>query len=191
MAGCDTEFLHQVREWVLHLGAELRHALQLVWDIVPGKDTEAATKLEVIFTVLGGLAGLPFFYWLWQKLRKTDIDTKVARVDSKVDRLTVDLQDLKELKALLVQRAQAQDAALPGRDQPGATQAEVGIEKDIGAAIATLAETGKTAALEALGRGDTAAADAVLAAKIAEIEKAQVRAAKEGAALYRQRGALA
>ena len=172
--------------------------LHQVWNLVPGKD--AAEKLIVLGSVVGALAALPI-YWLWQKWHKTDIDTKVARVDSKVDQLKDDisevrklaagLQVLKELKALLVQQAREKDAALPGGDRPGAGQAEAGIEKDIGAAIATLAEAGKTAALEALGRGDTRAADAALAAKIAEIGKARGRAAKEEAALYRQRGALA
>ena len=46
-------------------------------------------------------------------------------------------------------------------------------------------------ALAAAKRGDTKAADAALAAKIAEIERARAGAAKEEAALYRQRGALA
>ena len=51
-----------------------------VIDFVPGKDT--AEKLTVFFTILGGLAGLPFFYWVWQKLRKSDIDSIVGQVHS-------------------------------------------------------------------------------------------------------------
>jgi len=180
------EFLQQIWHWVLDFGAELRmipslvaEVSQRVWNFVPGKDS--AEKLTVLFTVLGGLTALQVAHWLWQKWHKTDIDSEVGQIRT----------DLKELKALLVQRAQAQDAAQPGGGTPEAREAEAGIEKDIGAAIATLAEAGKTAALEALGRGDTQAADAVLAAKIAEIESARTGAAKEEAALYRQRGALA
>ena len=63
--------------------------------------------------------------------------------------------------------------------------------KRIAEAIKTLAEVGKNAALAAAERGDTAAADAALEAKIAEIDKARLGAAKEEAALYRQRGSLA
>ena len=150
------------------------------WSLIPGKG-DTADKLSLLFTILGGLGGFSFFYWLWQKWRKIDTDSKVDELGAKLEQLRKDL----------IQRVQEQNAALSGRDQPGAREAQVGIEGDIVTAIATLVEAGKTEALAALERGDTAAADAALAAKIKSIENARIRVTKEEAALYRQRGALA
>ena len=56
------------------LASWLSEFLQQAWNIVPGED--AAKKLIVLGSVLGGLAALPVIYWLWQKWHKTDIDSK-------------------------------------------------------------------------------------------------------------------
>ncbi len=157
--------------------------MQQGWDLIPVKG-ETADKLSLLFTIIGGLGGLSFFYWLWQKWKKTDTDSMVKQLDSKVERQS-------EIIRVLVEQSRAKTAALPGGDQPGAKQAEVFIEQDIGAAISTLAKAGKIEAAQAAELGDTKAADAALAAKIAKIERARTSASKEEAELYRQRGALA
>ena len=158
--------------------------MQQGWDSIPAKG-ETADKLSLLFTIIGGLGGLSFFYWLWQKWKKPDPESKFDELGSKVER------QLEQLRKDLIEQTRAKSAALAAAHQPGAKEAEASIERDIGAAIATLSEAGKTAALAALKRGDTLAADAALAANIAEIEMARTGAAKEEAALYRQRGALA
>jgi tetratricopeptide (TPR) repeat protein len=177
------DFFRQAWQWISTWASELPGLVssfaEKSWALVPGEGS--AGKLVVLGSVVGGLAGLPTIYWLWQKWRKTDIDSEVGRM--KVD--------LRELKELLAQRVEAKDATSQGGDQPGAKQAEALIEQDIGKAISTLAEAGKIEALKAAKRGDTKAADEALAAKIAKIEQARTGAAKEEAALYRQRGGLA
>ncbi len=174
------EFLQQIWQWLLGFGPEL-------WVVAS------------IVAILGGF-GLIWAVIRW--IRKEDIGTTAKTIlktqRSAEERAEEDRERLKRIEKqseetlkLVLARLEAREAAQPRGGTPEAREAEAGIEKDIGAAIATLAEAGKTAALEALGRGDTAAADTALAAKIAEIEKARGRAAKEEAALYRQRGALA
>ncbi len=168
MTGRDMEFIEQI------------------WQLLPGSDT--AGKVGFISAILGIIAFIGFLDWLWQKFRRNKPEKRAAEDSDRLKR--IEKQSEETLKIVLAS-LEAREAALPGGGTLEARQAEAGIEKDIGAAIATLAEAGKTAALEALGRGDTAEADAALAAKIAEIGKARGRAAKEEAALYRQRGALA
>jgi tetratricopeptide (TPR) repeat protein len=119
--------------------------------------------------------------WLWQKLRLNKPEKRAAE----------DSERLKRIEDILIGRARAQNAFLPGGDQPGAKQAEAIIEQDIGAAISSLAKAGKIEAVEAAERGDTKAADDALSAKIAKIERSRLGAAKEEAKLYRQRGGLA
>ncbi|MGO9985123.1 MAG: hypothetical protein ACLPIX_13080, partial [Rhodomicrobium sp.] len=166
MTGRDMEFIEQI------------------WQLLPGSDT--AGKVGFISAILGIIAFIGFLDWLWQKFRRNKPEKRAAEDSDRLKR--IEKQSEETLKIVLAS-LEAREAALPGGGTLEARQAEAGIEKDIGAAIATLAEAGKTAALEALGRGDTAEADAALAAKIAEIGKARGRAAKEEAALYRQRGA--
>ena len=140
-------------------------------------DTETAfEKLSLVFAVLGVFVAVPSTVdWVQQKWSGTPSADK----------------QLKELRELLTQRLQVQDAAKGDSKQPNDGQLKSGIEKDIGAAIETLAEGGKKEALAALERGDTKAAQAVLAEKIEQLDKARTGSAKKEAALYRQRGALA
>ena len=152
---------------------------QSVWQAIPGGDMPG--KVGFISAILGIVAFVTVGDWLWQKLRRDKPEKRAAE----------DSDRLKRIEDILIGRARAQSASLPGGDQPGAKQAEAIVEQDIGAAISTLAEEGKTEALAAAKRGDTKAADNALAAKIAKIERARLGAAKEEAALYRQRGALA
>ena len=144
---------------------------------------------------------MTFAAWLWQKLRR-DKPEKHDAEDSehlshdaedseRLKRVAEDSERLRRINDILIGRARAQSAFLPGGDQPGTKQAEAIIEQDIRAAISTLARAGKIEAAEAAERGDTTAADDALAAKIAKIEQARSGAAKEEAALYRQRGGLA
>ena len=126
-----------------------RELWQRVWTWVPGKN--AWEKLSLVFAVLGVLVAVPpTVDWVKQKWEGTP---------------SVDKQ-IKELKDLLNQRLQAQNAAQGDSNKPGDGQLKSGIEKDIGAAIDTLAEGGKKEALAALERGDTKAAQTVLAEKI-------------------------
>jgi tetratricopeptide (TPR) repeat protein len=153
--------------------------LQKAWDWLPGGET--AGKIVFISAILGIIAFVTFLNLRRQKLR----------LDQPEKRAAEDSERLKRIEDILIGRARAQSAFLPGSDQPGAKQAEAIIEQDIGAAISTLAKAGKIEAAEAAERGDTKAADDALAAKIAKLERARLGAAKEEAALYRQRGGLA
>ena len=159
-------------------------------------------KVGFISAVLFGIiAFIASAAWLWQKLRrnkphKDDAEDSErlshdAEDSERLKRVAEDSERLKRIADILIGRARAQSAFLPGGDQPGAKQAETIIEQDIAAAISTLANAGKIEAAEAAERGDTKAADDALAAKIAKIEPARSGAAKEEAALYRQRGGLA
>ena len=85
--------------------------MQQGWDLIPAKG-ETADKLSLLFNIIGGLGGLSFFYWLWQKWKKTDIDSQVGAVKSDVAAVKSGLEELKELLA-------QKDASWPGRDQPG------------------------------------------------------------------------
>ena len=163
------------REW-------LTWAATSIWAAVPGSGVDQ--KLIIIGKVLGSLA---FLYWLWQKWRGTDINTQVDKVDEKVDRLDTKFEKL----TVLIAQAREREASLPGSNQPGAAQLEEEVKKGIAAAVTALAKSGKEAALEALKRGETGAADEALAEKIGELEEARGVAGREAADLYRQRGAIA
>ena len=152
---------------------------RMILALIP--DGATGRRLGLIFTIIGGLAGLPTAYWIWQKWQKTDIDSQVGEVKT----------DLREVRAILTNQLRTRDATLPGADKPGAEKAKESIEKDIAAAIATLASRRKSEALDALTRNDTRAADAALSAVIKEIDAARSSASREEAELYRQRGALA
>jgi len=163
------------REW-------LTWAATSIWAAVPGNGVDQKLR------VLGTLAAIPALHWLWQKWRGTDINTQVDKVDEKVDRLDTKVE---KLTAVLIAQAREREASLPGSNQPGAAQLEEEVEKGIAAAVKALAKSGKEAALEALKRGETGAADEALAEKIGELEETQGVAGREAADLYRQRGAIA
>ncbi len=136
-----------------------------------------------------------FTAWLWQTCRdkpENDSTEHSERIEimARLKRVE-DIERLNRIRDILIGRARAQSAFLPGGDEPGAKQAEAIIEQDIGAAISILANAGKIDAAEAAERGDTKAADDALAAKIVKIDPMRLGAAKEQATLYRQRGALA
>jgi protein O-GlcNAc transferase len=99
--------------------------------------------------------------------------------------------DIEKLKRDILAQLAAKERAGEGAAATGAGPGGDGLAKDLSAAIGTLAKAGKTQALELLEQGDRSAADAALAAKIAELEAARGKAASGEAALYRQRGALA
>ena len=90
-------------------------------------------------------------------------------------------EELRKLADALIQQALAQHSPQRRTGQMGTTK-----EKDLGAAIMTLAREGSSAALDALREADPRAADEVLAARI----NAAI-SSEERAALYRQRGAIA
>ena len=167
--------------------------MQRIWQAIPG--AEIPGEVGTISAVLGVNAFFPA--WLWQKLRRNKPEMHDAEESEYLkpdaedsSHIEEDSERLKRITDILIGRARAQSAFLPGGDQPGAKQAEAIIEQDIGAAISTLANGGKIEAAEAAERGDTKAADDELAAKIAKIEPARLGAAKEEATLYRQRGGL-
>ena len=173
--------------------------MQRVWQAIPGGDRPG--KVGAISAVLGIIASITFAAWLWQRLHRNKPEKRDAEDSEHLERdaedserlkrHAEDSERLKRIADILIGRARAQSAFLPGGDQPGAKQAEAIIEQDIKAAISTLARAGKIEAAEAAERGDTKAADDALAAKIAKVEQARSGAAKEEAAFYRQRGGLA
>ena len=176
------ELLQQFRQ---HLQPRLAVYSRNVLDLVP--DGATGRKLGLIF-ISWAASLLCRLYWVWQKWHGTDIDTQVGKLMRNVDEIR---QTNEELKTRLSQRLQAQDAAQGDSNKHSDGQLKSGLEKDIGAAIETLAEGGKKEALAALERGDTKAAEAALAEKIDQLDKARTGSAQKEAALYRQRGALA
>ena len=151
-----------------------RDLLQRVWNWVPGKN--AWEKLSLVFAVLGVLVAVPSTVdWVQQKWNGIDRDKQIEQLTTNVQKLA--------------QSARERSTQAAGKPNDG--QLKSGLEKDIGAAIETLAEGGKKEALAALERGDTKAAEAVLAEKIDQLDKARTGSAQKEAALYRQRGALA
>ena len=159
------ELLQQLQQ---HLLPKLAVYSRKILDLVP--DGATGRELGLIFTILGGVAALPI-YWGWQKWHGTDIDTQVSKLMRNVDEIR---QTNEELKERLSQRLQAQNG-LQGNSNG---QLKSAIEKDIGAAIDTLAEDGRNDALAALERGDSKAAEAVLAEKIDQLDKARTGSTK-------------
>jgi len=159
--------------------------LKLILDHVPG--SSLGDKLQVL-AIAGAILGA--LYGLLRRWRRTDVASRVETIGSKIEEWDTKFDArLKALEAKLTGQAQAKRAELSDGAAPA--QGDKGLIQDLNAAIATLAGEGKTAALSALEMGDRSAADNALAAKIEEIEGARGIAAKEEAALYRQRGALA
>ncbi len=160
--------------------------LKSVWNRVPGRSL--GDKLAVL-----GLAGalLAAVYGGYEWLYRRDVGSQVEDIKATQDKLA---SEIKSLKEELVGKVEKRLEGLPGPSgspSGGAGEAGETIAKDIGAAIKTLATEGKTEALRQLEKGDRDAADKALAAKIAEMETTRGVAAREEAALYRQRGALA
>jgi tetratricopeptide (TPR) repeat protein len=168
--------------------------LQRVWQAIPGGDMLGEGGF--ISAVLGVIAFIAFAAWLSQRFRRHRPEMSDAEDSERIDhserfKRIETIERLKRIEDILIGRARAQSAFLAGGDQPGAKQAEAIVEHDIGAAISTLAQAGQIEAAEAAERGVTEAADNALAARIAKIDGARLGAAKEEAALYRQRGGLA
>ena len=152
--------------------------LQDLWDLVPGESL--GDKLAVISMASGAVAVIGGGLYAWHRRRKgTDVESRVEDLHERFANLE------KELQAQVSAKERAGDSAAP------VEASGEGLAKDLSAAIGTLAEAGKTRALELLETGDSSAADAALAEKIAELEAARGKAASGEAALYRQRGALA
>jgi tetratricopeptide (TPR) repeat protein len=139
--------------------------LQRVWNAIPGEDMPQ--KVGLIAAILGIIAfnAVMIAFVVFAERR-----SKALRRNEPKKRDVENMERLKRIEDILIGRARAQSAFLPGGEQPGAKQAAAIIEQDIGAAISALAKAGKIEAAEAAERGDTKAADDALAA---EIEKNQ------------------
>lgn len=162
---------------------------QRVFQAVPGGEIpEIVGFISAVF----GMIMVTVAAWLWRSKPKERNAEDSERIEA-MERLKrmENAERLKRIRDILIGRARAQSAFLPGGDEPGAKQAEAIIEQNIGAAISVLANEGNIDAAEAAERGDTRAADDALAAKIEKIDPERLGAAKEQATLYRQRGGLA
>ena len=151
-----------------------RELLQRVWNWVPGKN--AWEKLSLVFAVLGVLVAVPSTVdWVRQQWNGTSVDKQIK-----------ELKDLRQPALASTGRSAAVTATSPATDSlnPASKRTSAPPSKP-------WRKAARKEALAALKRGDTKAAEAVLAEKIDQLDKARTGSAQKEAALYRQRGALA
>ena len=164
-----------------------------LFDQILGWALDHLDELKLI-GILASAIGIIVACWRW--LRGRDTNTKVGKVGATAENIAETASEINEGVKRIEAMMQAQLAdkfqSLPGgTGSSGPDGGGQATARDLSAAIATIAAEGKIAALDRAEAGDTDAADAVLADKIAQIATMRAGAAHQEAMLYRQRGALA
>jgi tetratricopeptide (TPR) repeat protein len=205
--GAEMEFLNELSAWIF------AQIFQLT-GMKPGPELKTALEL-----VGGAIAVLVPLWGAWRWLRGTDDSTRIKKLAAaqnrqaeeqrqaaseakqrddaqarlieaqshKVDQLLIDnAKVIAELKQTLATKEAASET--PGHHPAPKSTSTHGLSRDLDAAIATLLAAGRA---DALADKSGAAAEAALDGLITERAKARARVAKDEAALWRQKGALA